>query len=35
MEGAITSKELKKINKNIKILFVGGHVAALPKETLK
>ena len=36
MEGAtITSKELKKINKNIKILFVGGHIAALPKETLK
>ena len=36
MEGAIsTSKELKKINKEIKTLFVGGHVAALPKETLE
>ena len=36
MEGAVaTSEELKKLNPNIKILFVGGHVSALPKETLK
>ena len=36
MEGATkTSIELKKLNKEIKTLFVGGHVAALPKETLK
>ena len=36
MEGATkTSNELKKINNDIKILFVGGHVAALPKETLE
>ncbi len=36
MEGAVaTSQELKKINSSIKILFVGGHVSALPKETLK
>ena len=35
MEGATkTSIELKKLNKEIKTLFVGGHVAALPKETL-
>ena len=36
MEGAVaTSEELKKLNPNIKVLFVGGHVSALPKETLK
>ena len=36
MEGAVaTSQELKKLNSNIKTLFVGGHVSALPKETLK
>ena len=36
MEGATkTSIELKKLNKEIKTLFVGGHVAALPKETLQ
>ena len=28
-------QELKKLNSNIKTLFVGGHVSALPKETLK
>ena len=36
MEGAVeVAKQLKKNEPNIKILFVGGHVAALPKETLK
>ena len=36
MEGAVaTSKILKEINSNIKTLFVGGHIAALPKETLE
>ena len=36
MEGAVEiSKILKKLNPEIKILFVGGHVAALPSETLK
>ena len=36
MEGAVaTSQELKKLNSNIKTLFVGGHVSALPKETLQ
>ena len=36
MEGAIsTSKILKQINAETKVLFVGGHVAALPFETLK
>ena len=36
MEGAVaTSQELKKLNSSIKTLFVGGHVSALPKETLK
>ena len=36
MEGTVaTSQELKKLNSNIKTLFVGGHVSALPKETLK
>ena len=36
MEGAVAkSQELKKINSGIKTLFVGGHVSALPKETLK
>ena len=35
MEGAVEiSKILKKVNPNIKILFVGGHIAALPYETL-
>ena len=35
MVGAIaTSEELKKNNPEIKILFVGGHIAALPYETL-
>ena len=35
MEGAIaTSEELKLLDPEIKILFVGGHVSALPKETL-
>ena len=36
MEGAVaTSEELKKLDKKIKTLFVGGHVSALPTETLK
>ena len=31
MTGAIgTAKELKKLNPNIKTLFVGGHISALP-----
>ena len=35
MEGATaTSEELKLLDPEIKILFVGGHVSALPKETL-
>ena len=35
MEGAVaTSEELKKLNPSIKTLFVGGHVSALPKDTL-
>ena len=35
MVGAIaTSEELKKNNPEIKILFVGGHISALPYETL-
>ena len=35
MEGAIaTSEELKLSDPEIKILFVGGHVSALPKVTL-
>ena len=35
MEGAIaTSEELKLLDPEIKILFVGGHVSALPVETL-
>ena len=35
MIGAIaTSEELKKNNPEIKTLFVGGHIAALPYETL-
>lgn len=35
MEGAIaTSEALKLLDPEIKILFVGGHVSALPKETL-
>ncbi len=35
MEGAVaTSEELKKIEPGIKTLFVGGHISALPKETL-
>tara|TARA_B100001057_G_scaffold225449_1_gene225816 strand:- start:5228 stop:6754 length:1527 start_codon:yes stop_codon:yes gene_type:complete len=36
MEGAIaTSEELKNLNPNIKTLFVGGHISALPRETLE
>ena len=36
MEGATsTSKILKQINPKIKTLFVGGHIAALPVETLE
>ena len=36
MEGAVaTSVELKNLNPNIKTLFVGGHISALPKETLE
>ncbi len=36
MEGATAvAKLLKETEPKIKILFVGGHVAALPKETLK
>lgn len=36
MEGAVqVSNNLKNLNKNTKILFVGGHVAALPHETLQ
>jgi radical SAM superfamily enzyme YgiQ (UPF0313 family) len=36
MEGAISSaKILKNNNPEIKTLFVGGHIAALPKETLE
>lgn len=35
MVGAVaTSEELKRNNPNIKILFVGGHISALPYETL-
>lgn len=35
MEGAIaTSEALKLLDPEIKILFVGGHISALPKETL-
>ena len=35
MEGAVaTSQELKKLEPSIKTIFVGGHVSALPKETL-
>ena len=35
MEGAVEiSSLLKDLSPNIKILFVGGHVAALPKQTL-
>ena len=34
MEGAVEiSSLLKDLSPNIKILFVGGHVAALPKQT--
>jgi len=36
MEGATaTAKELKKLSPDSFVLFVGGHVAALPTETLK
>jgi len=36
MEGAVkVSKLLKEINPEIKTLFVGGHVAALPNEVLE
>ena len=35
MVGAVaTSEELKKIDPEIKTLFVGGHMSALPRETL-
>ncbi len=35
MEGAVaTSEELKRLDPEIKVLFVGGHVSALPRETL-
>ena len=35
MEGAVaTAEELKKLDSEIKVLFVGGHVSALPTETL-
>ena len=35
MEGAVaTAEELKKLDTEIKVLFVGGHVSALPIETL-
>ncbi len=35
MVGAVaTSEELKKIDPTIKTLFVGGHMSALPRETL-
>ena len=35
MEGAVaTSQELKKLEPSIKTIFVGGHISALPKETL-
>ena len=36
MSGAVgTTDLLKKINSNVKTLFVGGHVSALPLEVLK
>jgi len=36
MHGAVgLADELKKIAPNLRTLFVGGHVAALPRETLK
>ena len=36
MEGAVgTARLLKEINPNIITLFVGGHIAALARETLK
>ncbi len=36
MEGAVaTADEVKKLSPNTKILFVGGHVAALPREVLE
>lgn len=36
MAGAITlADELRKLDPHVKILFVGGHVAALPKEVLE
>ena len=36
MEGAVaTCEELKEINPSIKTIFVGGHVSALPRETLE
>lgn len=35
MEGAVaTSKAIKRINPSIKTVFIGGHVSALPIETL-
>ena len=36
MEGAVSlAEELKKIAPQIKVLFVGGHAAALPREVLE
>ena len=36
MEGATaTSKLVKQLNPELKIMFVGGHVAALPREVLR
>ena len=36
MEGAVaTANELKKINPDAFVVFVGGHVSALPRETIK
>jgi anaerobic magnesium-protoporphyrin IX monomethyl ester cyclase len=36
MSGAVaTAEEVKRLSPNTKILFVGGHVAALPHDTLK
>jgi radical SAM superfamily enzyme YgiQ (UPF0313 family) len=35
MEGAVAlAQEIKKLNPEIKIMFIGGHVAALPLEVL-
>jgi anaerobic magnesium-protoporphyrin IX monomethyl ester cyclase len=36
MEGAVSlAQEVKNLNPEIKILFVGGHIAALPQEVLE